>query len=106
MSNWKDKLFGIGLVSMMLGQILYGALIIYLGYMGIAVECGEVWAIIATVLAFLGFAIPISIGAVFGVMHVWGWHWIPALLLAIPGIIIMAPIFISGVFNLIRSKHS
>lgn len=62
------------------------------GYIGIAHELGHFWAWFALIAAFLlRFTLPITIGAFFGAMNVWDWHWAVALLFAAPGLIFIFP---------------
>src|SRR5882757_9047758 len=61
------------------------------GYAGIEHGIGPV---------FLRFTLPITVGAFFGAMTVWGWHWAPACMFAVPGLIFMFPGVISGIFSL------
>ncbi len=50
------------------------------GYAGIEHGMGPVWALAAVFAAvFLRFTLPITVGAFFGAMTLWGWHWAPAL---------------------------
>ena len=71
------------------------------GYAGIEHGMGPVWALAAVFAAvFLRFTLPITVGAFFGAMTLWGWHWAPALLFAMPGLAFVFPGVISGIFSL------
>jgi thiosulfate reductase cytochrome b subunit len=71
------------------------------GYAGIEHGIGPVWALAAVFSAvFLRFTLPITVGAFFGAMTVWGWHWALAFIFAAPGLIFMLPGVISGIFSL------
>jgi hypothetical protein len=71
------------------------------GYAGIEHGIGPVWALAAVFTAvFLRFTLPITVGAFFGAMTVWGWHWALACMFAVPGLIFMFPGVISGIFSL------
>jgi hypothetical protein len=70
----------------------YGLLQIYVAFLGISAAWGSGWAIgimIAVFLLRLGF--PITIGAFYGALVVWDWHWIFALLFAAPGLLVAVP---------------
>lgn len=62
------------------------------GFVGIQDGLGTVCAGIALCVAlFARFMLPITIGAFFGAMNVWGWHWALSLLFAAPGLLLMVP---------------
>jgi hypothetical protein len=74
------------------------------GYAGITQGLGPAWAWVAIFAAlFLRFTLPITVGAFFGAMTVWGWHWAYALLFALPGLIFIIPGFIKAIFSLTTS---
>lgn len=67
--------------------LTYGMAQVIAGYVGIDFHLGEVWAVIAIIAAFMfRFTLPITIGAFFGAMNVWGWHWALAALFVAPGL--------------------
>src|SRR6202051_5421206 len=71
------------------------------GYAGIEHGMGPVWALAAVFAAvFLRFTLPITVGAFFGAMTVWGWHWALAFIFAVPGLAFVLPGVISGIFSL------
>lgn len=70
--------------------LLYGLVQIYAGYLGIQHHLGTGWAVAALFALFFRFSLPITVGAFFGAMNVWGWHWLLALLFAAPGLAFMA----------------
>lgn len=73
------------------------------GYAGIALHLGTGWAIGAIVLSlFFRFPLPITIGAFFGAMDVWGWHWALAALFAAPGLAFVVPGVIASVASMAR----
>ncbi len=72
--------------------LIYGIAQIVAGYVGIDFHLGAVWAVIAIIAAFMfRFTLPITIGAFFGAMNVWGWHWALAALFAAPGLAFIIP---------------
>jgi hypothetical protein len=71
------------------------------GYAGISHGIGPLWALTAVFAAvLLRFTPPIVIGAFFGAMQVWGWHWPLALMFTLPGFFFMLPGSIPAIFSL------
>lgn len=82
----------------MIGIVAYGLTQLAAGYLGLTHHLGIFWAILAIIATFmLRFPLPVTIGAFFGAMNVWGWPWYGALLFAFPGLAFMV-VMISGVF--------
>ncbi len=74
---------------------------LYAGFVGINLHLGTFLAFIALIMALLfRFTLPITIGAFFGAVDVWGWHWFFAILFVAPGLIFVIP----GTFLKIISK--
>jgi len=70
----------------------YGILQIVAGFVGIEYGLGPWWAWGALIAAFMfRFTLPITVGAFFGAMNVWDWHWFFALLFAAPGLALVIP---------------
>lgn len=90
----------IGIVG--LGLFLaFAAAQIGAGYAGIEHGAGNVWAVAALFAAVLfRFTLPITIGAFFGAMNVWGWHWACALIFAAPGLVFVLPGVLAAIFSL------
>ncbi|WP_419616167.1 hypothetical protein [Thiolapillus sp.] len=90
-------LLGIGGFIIFMG---YGILQIVAGYVGIDYHFGAVWAGVAIVAALMfRFILPIRIGAFFGAMDVWGWHWGLAALFAAPGLAFIIPAVIMSIIE-------
>ena len=72
--------------------LLVGIAQMVIGYMGIEYHLGGGWAI-GLVIASLVFRItfPLTIGTFFGALDVLGWSWIGALLITLPGLLLMVP---------------
>ena len=71
------------------------------GYAGIAHGLGPAWAWVAVFSAlFLRFTLPLTVGAFFGAMMVWGWHWAFALVFVLPGLVFVIPGFTKAIFSL------
>ncbi len=83
--------------------LVYGIAQIVAGYLGIDFHLGAVWAVIAIIAAFMfRFTLPITIGAFFGAMNVWGWHWALAALFAAPGLAFIIPGVILSIIEGVR----
>lgn len=86
-----------------LAVVVLGLAQLVAGYAGIAEHLGTVWAICALVASLLfRFTLPITIGAFFGAMDVWGLHWSLAALFAVPGLIFLIPGIITSILALNR----
>ena len=73
-------MLGIGLAQMVIG------------YIGIEYHFGAGWAIGAVVLALMfRFSLPLTVGTFFGAMDVFGFSFIVALLITLPGLLLMVP---------------
>jgi hypothetical protein len=88
----------------------YGLIQIWAGYLGIDYHFGGGWAIAAVAVALIfRFTLPVTIGAFFGAMNVWGWHWAGALVFAAPGLLFMAlmiPGALASVLKKLRQSDS
>jgi len=83
-------LMGVGVFALAIAQLVAGV-------SGIAHHLGITAAVIAGLLFFFArFTLPITVGAFFGAMDVWGWQWYWALAFTLPGLALMA-IMIPGV---------
>jgi hypothetical protein len=81
----------------------FAALQIATGYAGIEHGLGLVWAVVAMAAALLmRFTLPITIGAFFGAMHAWSWHWPAALAFSAPGLVFVLPGVIPAIFSLVK----
>ncbi len=81
----------------------YGIAQLYAGYIGIADYLGTWWAVGAVLLSiFFRFTLPMTAGAIYAAIELWGWHWALATLFALPGLALMIPgalAAIVGAFN-------
>jgi hypothetical protein len=95
---------GFGLI-LMLG---IGLAQMVIGYIGIEYHFGAGWAIGAVVLALMfRFSLPLTVGTFFGAMDVFGFSFIVALLITLPGLLLMIPGAIAaGIAGLASSFNS
>ena len=83
--------------------IVYSVAQIIAGFTGIADGIGSIWAWIAIFAALaLRITLPITIGAFFGAMNIWGWHWTLAALFAAPGLLLIIPGILASIFSFIK----
>ena len=83
---------GLAFLALMAVVFGFGGAQIFVGFKGIALGLSPVWAWVAVIVALvLRFTLPITIGAFYGAIHVWGWHWYWAALFAAPGLLFMVP---------------
>jgi len=95
---------GIRVVGAMAFLIL-GIAQLVAGFAGIDHSVGVLWACVALIAALVfRFTLPITIGAFFGAMNVWGWHWALSAIFAAPGLLLVVPGAISQAFDALRSK--
>jgi hypothetical protein len=81
-----------GFILFIILCIIYGSAQFIAAYAGIDFLIGSGWAITAIVASSLfRFTLPITIGAFFGAMDVWHWHWFFAALFAAPGLVLIVP---------------
>ena len=90
---------------MFLAFLLFGAAQLVAARAGIEHHVGGFWAILIIALAFFfRFPLPITIGAFFGAMEVWDWHWAVAATFAAPGLLLMIPQFLAAVLGMLREQ--
>ena len=94
---------GLGFSFLIFGVIIYGIALFWAGFLGIQHYLGTAWAVgILAVALFTRFSLPITIGAFYGAMVVWGWGGILSFIFAAPGLalmILMIPGIIAGFFT-------
>ena len=86
--------------------LIVGVLQIWLGYVGISHHLGTIAAVLAIFLAFgLRILLPLTIGSFFGAMNVMGWPWWVALMVALPGLLFIAPAMIMAAIEPILARN-
>ena len=79
---------GVGFIVL----LVVGIAQMVIGYLGIEYHFGSGWAIGAIVLALVfRFSLPLTIGTFFGAMDVFGFSFIVALIITLPGLLLMVP---------------
>jgi len=81
---------------------LFGLLQLVVGFHGLEVEFGAIWAYIGAGLALLRFTPLIVVGAYFGAVDIWGLHPALAVLFAMPGLLLMVPGIIGTAIAAVR----
>ena len=90
--------------------LLIGLVQIFVGYLGIEYHLGGGWAI-GLVIASIFFRItfPLTIGTFFGALDVLGWPWYGALVLTLPGLLLMVPgamaIGVAGLVSMFKGAN-
>src|SRR6056300_317972 len=79
---------GVGVIFL----LVVGLAQMVIGYIGIEYHLGGGWAIGAVVLAIMfRFSLPLTIGTFFGAIDVLNLSWIVALIITLPGLLLMVP---------------
>ena len=86
-----------------LAFLAFGIAQLVAGFAGIELGVGSFWAWTALIVALgFRFTLPITIGAFFGAMNVWGWHWALAALFAAPGLLLVIPGVLTSIISLVK----
>jgi hypothetical protein len=80
----------------------FGLLQLGVGFHGLEVQFGTVWAYVGAGLAFLRITPPIMLGAYFGAIEIWDIHPVLAVLFALPGLLLMVPGIVGAAFSALR----
>lgn len=84
---------------------LYGGSQIYAGYLGIAYHLGDTLAVVLLIMGIMLRLTPIiTVGAFFGALDVWHWHWAGAALFAAPGLLFALSATIRLLTGAVRSR--
>jgi len=79
---------GVGVIFL----LVVGLAQMVIGYLGIEYHLGGGWAIGAVVLSIMfRFSLPLTIGTFFGAIDVLNLSWIVALIITLPGLLLMVP---------------
>lgn len=92
---------GLGFVAI----LVLGIVQLIAGFQGIEFHLGLWAAVLALIAAVMfRFMLPMTIGAFFGATDVWGWHWVAALILTVPGLLFMVPMVMANIVETFRRK--
>jgi hypothetical protein len=90
--NANLKKLGLLVVGGVLALLALALFQLIVGYMGITHYFGSIAGIFAIIgLLFFRLFAPFVVGAFFGMTTVLGWHWLVALIITLPGIILIVP---------------
>ena len=100
------QIIKIGLIAViLLISLIFFHIIV--GFLGLQYYFGSIMGIFLIIMCFLlKFFIPISIATFFGALNVIEWHWIPSLLISLPGIIFLKPSFLTKNVQFYSSNKS
>lgn len=105
MSSFSEKLetpLGYAWVILIFG---FGFVQIYAAYLGIDYHWGVIWAVIIIGASlFFRFIPAITIGAFFGALDVWEWHWFFSLIFAAPSLIFVVPGLLAHFLDSMRTR--
>lgn len=92
-------------VVVFIGFLVFALAQLAVGFLGIEVGLGAIWAWLALFAAILfRFTLPITIGSFFGAMNVLGWHWAFAALFAAPGLAFVVPGVLVSIVSLVKKR--
>ena len=95
-----DKVGGIFIFAI----ILYGIFSLIAGSIGLVDQFGSVWGMIAIVAGlFFRTGLPFMIGVFFFGTNSLEWHWVLAVLLASPNLVLLIPAMVMEIF--VRSRR-
>jgi hypothetical protein len=102
LQNLRDGALGlvflVGMFALYIG-------VLAVGWAGIESEHGWGWAAAAVAVSFFfRFTLPLLYGVFLCATNIWGWHWLPALLLAVPGLVLMIPGMIASLISSLRMR--
>lgn len=91
---------GVGFAILFFG---FGFFQLAAGWAGIEDSFGWGWGVAAGLAAiFFRFTLPIMIGAFLCAKNIWDWHWLFALIFALPGLLFMVPTFFSSLIDAVK----
>jgi hypothetical protein len=87
--------------------LAFGVVQLYAGYVGIEYQFGFGWAVATMVATFLTrSSLLIIVGSFLCAHYVWDWHWFWAGVFAAPGLALILPALMGGLWATVRSKLS
>ena len=110
MSWWGAGRGVLGLVILVCIALASAAAVIaglVIAWMGLEHAFGLWWALAAFIVAMLfRFSPPLMVGVFFCARDLWGWHWAAALLVALPGLVLLVPgVLIAAAAPLLRWRR-
>ena len=74
---------------------------IIMGFIGIQFFYGTIVALLITIISiYFKVMLPLYIGSFFGMIYVFQWHWLIALLICLPGLFFITPNLFKKIFNI------
>ena len=98
MNMYKIIKFGLLFILISLISILFN---IIMGFIGIQFFYGTIVALLITIISiYFKVILPLYVGSFFGMIYVFEWHWLIALLICLPGLLFITPNLFKKVFNI------
>ena len=90
--------FGLLFILVSFMSILFN---IIMGFIGIQFFYGTIVALLITIISiYFKVILPLYVGSFFGMIYVFEWHWLIALLICLPGLFFITPNLFKKVFNI------
>ena len=90
--------FGLLFILISFLSILFN---IIMGFIGIQFFYGTIVALLITIISiYFKVILPLYIGSFFGMIYVFEWHWLIALLICLPGLFFITPNLFKKIFNI------
>ena len=90
--------FGLLFILISFMSILFN---IIMGFMGIQFFYGTIVALLITIISiYFKVILPLYVGSFFGMIYVFEWHWLIALLISLPGLLFITPKLFKKIFNI------
>ena len=90
--------FGLLFILISFLSILFN---IIMGFIGIQFFYGTIVALLITIISiYFKVILPLYIGSFFGMIYVFQWHWLIALLICLPGLFFITPNLFKKIFNI------
>ena len=90
--------FGLLFILISFISILFN---IIMGFIGIQFFYGTIVALLITIISiYFKVILPLYVGSFFGMIYVFEWHWLIALLISLPGLLFITPKLFKKIFNI------
>ena len=99
-------ILGVGGFLLIIAFWIFGFVQLAVGFIGIEHYFSSFWAWAALLIAiFFRFTLPITIGAFYAAMNIWGWHWALAAIFVALGLLFIIPGTIAHMISSVRWRR-